>query len=287
MKPPPSSATIHTTRITEPITALNAVIAVIAVLIACTYLDVGHSILALCSSSSAVHFKVEALGVGNVLRAWGGSVEPDEKIAEQVVIVKQTEEIAGLGRENEEQNTAIYVLQQNVGRHAEKVKEQNHAIAGMQELQTKVAEQGGSIAEQNSVIAGLERRADVLTHVFTWSTDSKWSPKQSLECTFTDGVRGYGFNTMWKDEHWMGFALTEGPSCMMYCKCSILDTDDTVLHVMGGESWSDFQEPLGETGPAGTRAGAAFNLTEDDKTGAVRADGSIKLRMVVHLYLLE
>jgi len=33
--------------------------------------------------------------------------------------------------------------------------------------------------------------------------------------------------------------------------------------------------------------GAWFDLTDADKAGAVRADGSIRLRMVVHLYLPE
>jgi len=33
--------------------------------------------------------------------------------------------------------------------------------------------------------------------------------------------------------------------------------------------------------------GTDFDLTEADKAGAVRADGRIKLRMVVRLYLPE
>ncbi|KAJ1483433.1 hypothetical protein T484DRAFT_1800345 [Baffinella frigidus] len=248
------------------IATINAVL--IAVLIACTYLDVGHSILpSLFSSSSAVHLQVEASGVVHVLKAWGKTVEMEEKIAEQAkamkaqenVIAEQTEEIAGLRGENEEQNTAISMLQVR-------------------------AEQ------QNSVIKALERRAAALTHVFTWSTDSKWSPQQSLEYTFTDGVSGYGSAGKPTDKdytHWMGFALKEGPACTVHLKCSILDKNDKVLRVVGQESWSDFAEPPNETGPAGTGRGAAFNLSEEDKTGAVRADGSIKLRMVVHLYLPE
>ena len=41
------------------------------------------------------------------------------------------------------------------------------------------------------------------------------------------------------------------------------------------------------TRSAGAGVGVHFTLTAADKAGAVREDGSIKLRMVVHLYLPE
>jgi len=37
--------------------------------------------------------------------------------------------------------------------------------------------------------AGLKRRAEALTHIFTWSTDSAWIATNSVSCTFTEGVR--------------------------------------------------------------------------------------------------
>ena len=46
----------------------------------------------------------------------------------------------------------------------------------------------GRVAEMEEKVAGLQRRFDLLTRVFTWSTDSEWSHKMSLPHTFTDGV---------------------------------------------------------------------------------------------------
>jgi hypothetical protein len=42
-----------------------------------------------------------------------------------------------------------------------------------------------------------------------------------------------------------------------------------------------------KTAVAGSWGGASFDLTAADKEAAMQADGSIKLRMVVHLYLPE
>ena len=136
---------------------------------------------------------------------------------------------------------------------------------------------------------------DALTRVFTWSTDIEWSEEESDSYTFTGGVDGHCFSRLINDDddpddpadetYIIGFDLEEGPDCMMYFKCSILDKNDKVLRVVSHPDYCDFRKPPTETAPVGKGWGPSFTLTDADKAGAVRADGSIKLRMVVHLYL--
>ena len=85
----------------------------------------------------------------------------------------------------------------------------------------------------------------------------------------------------------MGLELDEGYTCTMHWKSSILDKDDKVLRVVSTTANGDFQRPPHSTSTEGVGMGTAFILTDEDKAGAVRADGSIKLRLVVHLYLPE
>ena len=173
----------------------------------------------------------------------------------------------------------------------------------------KVTEQGSVIMKQQEEIVGLQRRADALTRVFTWSTDSELSDGQSDSYTFTEGVVGCCYNeendnfdddetgSTYDDDgpdgderrfigtHFMAFMLCEaGPAYTVHCKCSILDKNDKVLRVSRNPPDYDFQKPALTTTDT---AGFYFSLTDADKAGAVRADGSIKLRMVVHLYLPE
>ena len=161
-------------------------------------------------------------------------------------------------------------------------------VAGLQEQVVGLEEK---VAEQKEEIAGMQTRADALTRVFTWSTDREWSEETTDSYTFTEGVVGRCFNLLSDDErdaerHWMGFRLEEGPACTMHFKCSILDKNDKVLRVSMPVR-CDFRQPAVETGPVGVGRGVFFALTDADKAGAVRADGEIKLRMVVHLYLPE
>ena len=136
----------------------------------------------------------------------------------------------------------------------------------------------------------LPGRADALTRVFTWSTDSACKDKFTPTKTFADGVRGFCSNgepALERFTHWMGFELEEGPACTMHYKCSLLDKNDKVLRVVSDPEACDFREPPIEAPTLGEGIGPGFNLSAADKTGAVRADGSIKFRMVVHLYLPE
>jgi hypothetical protein len=157
-------------------------------------------------------------------------------------------------------------------------------------LQTNVREQGETITEQKKSLAALKRLDEALASVFTWSTDIAWSVKQSPSFTFTDGVRGYGYNGVPENHqftHWIGFHLVEGPACTIHYKCSILDKDDKVLRVVSCPGCGNIERIPIPISVAGGGKGVPFTLTAADKTGAGRADGSIKLRMVVHLYLPE
>ena len=191
-------------------------------------------------------------------RAWGRVEEMEAKVAEQ-------------GR--------------TIAEQADAMQEQGRTIAL---LEAKGVEQGGESRGQKEELAGLRKRAEALTRVFTWSTGR--SEKRSLPYTFTDGVIGRclsnhpGAND---DHYFMGFTLDPGPTCTMHSKCSILDKNDKVLRVVSVPAAGDFIKPPVETAPAGSSRGCVFNLTAADKAGAVRADGRIKLRMVVHLYLPE
>ena len=190
---------------------------------------------------------VEASGPMHLQRAWGRAVEVEEKLAEQGAVIIKQKE-------------AISCLQ-------------------------------AKDAEMRGVILGLQRHADALTRAFTWFTDGAWTNQQSRAYPFTDGLIGRCFSKLadglGHSTPSMGFCIEEGPRCTMHFKCSILDKNDKVLRIVSRPEDSDFRKPPIETGPIGQGCGALFNLTAADKAGAVRADGSIRLRMVVHLYLPE
>ena len=105
---------------------------------------------------------LEASGALHDRSARRGAME--EQVAAQAdalqkqgrVISKQTEEIARLRGDLQKQHAVVTTLQQNV------------------------AAQAGEIAGQTSAIQALQRRAEALTRVFTWSTDSAWSGRKSL-----------------------------------------------------------------------------------------------------------
>lgn len=173
-------------------------------------------------------------------------------------------------------------LQSNAAQLSVQLEEKNAEIAGlkgdMQKLQQKVG-------QQNRAILGFEKRAEALTHVFTFSTH-----RQSSSYTFTDGVSGHCsgqelFQAEDGNTHWMGFELEEGPTCTMHFKCLVLYPEDDVWWNVGSASRCDFLKPPTEANGEG--CGARFELTKDDKEHLIRRDGTIKYRMVVHLYLPE
>jgi hypothetical protein len=194
-----------------------------------------------------------------------------------------------MARANVEQHVAASGAE-HVRRAWKKVAGQDAEVVGLKEkvaeLEEKVAKMEEKAVEQGSVIAVLQK---ALTRVFTWSTDSDWTRVDSNTYTFTDGLRGHCYNNFSQNLHpyYIGFTLEEGPVCTMHYKCSILDKHDKVLRVVSATEYGDFRNPPTKTAAIGRGMGAGFTLTAADKAGAVRADGSIKLRMVVHLYLPE
>jgi hypothetical protein len=155
------------------------------------------------------------------------------------------------------------------------------------EMEEKVAEQGRTIATLQGLTAPIIFGCG---HLFTWSTDGSFENSDSLPHTFTEGLIGRSFATKLDnetDDFFMGFTLTEGPACTLHYKCMILDKNDKLLRVVSEPVDADFRKPASTVAGVQRLAGAPFNLTEEDKAGAVRADGSIKLRMAVHLYLSE
>ena len=80
----------------------------------------------------------------------------------------------------------------------------------------------GKTLQQKNAITQLEKRAEALTRVFTWSTDSDGDDKYSSTYTFTEGVSGWGHALLLSSDktltYLMGFVLEEGPACTMYLK---------------------------------------------------------------------
>ncbi|KAJ1475253.1 hypothetical protein T484DRAFT_1829053 [Baffinella frigidus] len=239
--------------------------------------------------------------------AWKRAAEMKALVVEQRgEIAKQREIIAAQANSLEEQGGVIVEQKAAFAAfcsastakalvQAAEIETQNTINAGLinagLEMEENAALLQGEIKNQRTINAGVRKRAEALTRVFTWSMDGSWGHNNSLPYTFTDGVRGSCFNTTLANKklnkHWMGFQLEEGPACMMHYRCSILDKNDKILRVVSPPGWCDFHTPPRDTAPIRQGNGVGFDVTNADKAGAVRADGSIKLRVVVHLYLPE
>ena len=204
---------------------------------------------------------VEASGAVHLRRAWGRAAELEEKVEEQKAEMSRSHE----------RNLAQDLL--------------------IEDLQERDEEQTAEIAELRTDIEAQEKRGEALTRVFTWSTNSAWRFGESADYTFTDGVRGGCWNGSHDSPDYpqrMAFELEEGSDvCTVHYKCLLLGKDNRVLRVVCGNGMCDFHEPPVTVIPNDGGRGQAFRLNAEDKVSAVRTDGSIKLRMVVHLYLPE
>ncbi|KAJ1477828.1 hypothetical protein T484DRAFT_1819887 [Baffinella frigidus] len=231
---------------------------------------------------AAVGKHVEASGTEHARKACEKMAEMEKKEAiSRRVIAQQKEVIVAQTQLAEaEQEEKVAELEQEVA-------QQHEVISG---LQTKMAEQN----------AFVRKRGEAMTHAFSWTT-SRYSGRSFFQCcvpwsidswwsvphTFINGVSGrctIKKRVHGSFSHGMGFRLQEGPAgCTMHFKCSILDKDDKVLRVVSAPQDCDFlRAPVEIAG-----SGAEFDLTEEEDWAAVRADGSIKCLMVVHLYLPE
>ena len=226
----------------------------------------------------------EASGAVHERMAWGRVAEMEKTMADQGrtiaeqtesikgqvdVIVKQKEEIAGLRGDQRK-------LEQKMGQQEQRMGQQG----------IKIAAQAETITKQNSAMAGMQRRAEALTRVFTWSIDRS-NNGESAKYTFTDGVRGHGFASKPSAQNstpWMGFQLDKGPTCLMHYTCYILDKNDKIIRVLSDQTDDDFEKPPVGIASTGEGTGTSFNWTAGDQAAA-RADGTTKLRMAVYLYL--
>ena len=76
-----------------------------------------------------------------------------------------------------------------------------------------IAAHGAAMASLNNVVAGLQKRAEALTHEFTWTTQRSLNGSWSEQHTFTeDGVRGLCFDN--SNMQFMGFRLNPHSSTL-------------------------------------------------------------------------
>ncbi|KAJ1483610.1 hypothetical protein T484DRAFT_1799676 [Baffinella frigidus] len=211
----------------------------------------------------------------------------EAKVAEQnVTIAAQGEAlkelhvvVARLARTSDGGACKTGELEAKVGEQSVEIAEQGRTIA----------EQEAALTEQIIVVAGMQRRAAAVSHEFTWTTKGVQKDTWSEEYTFADGVRGYCFDM--HGMHYMGFQLmSPGPKmpfpvCGMHYECWILDKRDKLLRMVSLPEMGDFEKNPVQTAKKDNAMGISFEFTEEDSKEALRKDGSIKLRMVVHLYV--
>ena len=220
---------------------------------------------------SEVEAHVEASEAVHLRSAWGAVAEMEEKVDElDEMFAEQEQTIKGQRKTIKEQERLLVEQKGEIAvlrKEGEKVGKDLSSLFSL--LQKRIGELAEAIKAKTGVVAGLERRAEALTHVFTWSTDSAWSNKASVSCTFTGGVRGQCVSFKRADTHWMCFKLEEGPAaCTMHFKCSILDKEDKVHRGVSELDSEDFKKPPSEIRPV--LSGASFSLSEDDTAAAVR-----------------
>jgi hypothetical protein len=119
-----------------------------------------------------------------------------------------------------------------------------------EEMEGKVTSQAHYIDTLEEQVEGLQKRAEALTHVFTFSTKRSEMWASSAPFQFTDGVRGRC--EVSESDHKtleVGFVLLEGPRCTLHYKCSILDKGDKAFRVISPWQSIDFGEPPTETAP--------------------------------------
>ena len=124
--------------------------------------------------------------------------------------------------------------------------------------------------------------ASPTTWVFNWRADS-WEAGIVYSEThdFGEGVTGYCIIKLTSNveySHFIGYMLRGIDKCTVLATLSILDTHDKILrevYELKGED--DFTDVFCK--------GKHFTPTADEKARSVRADGSIRLRAVVRLFL--
>ena len=118
--------------------------------------------------------------------------------------------------------------------------------------------------------------------VFNWRADGWGSDKTSYsaEHDFGGGLKGICSFHSYDDfgPCWIDFNFTNVGKCSVQAFFSILGKDDKSLRE--GSGW-EFYQPLSE----GHTANAHFLPEAEEETRSVRADGSIRLRAVVKIFM--
>jgi hypothetical protein len=129
---------------------------------------------------------------------------------------------------------------------------------------------------------GARKRDQAQTLVFTWSTGIDGVIGKSEAQTFADGWDGQCVGKFKGQALYLALSLSAKHSvCTMHFNASILDKDGKVLRVVNRCDVPEPPKPRTGHGNLYIQVG----LTAADKRGALRTNGTIKLRMVVHLYL--
>jgi len=125
--------------------------------------------------------------------------------------------------------------------------------------------------------------------VFNWRADSWYGKFESETHTFVDGVTGHCVlqhscaenRKIWGQSHFIGYQIQGLDKGRVHVTLSILDKNDQLLRTLLEEGTSaapqetDFSKYWGKD----------FTPTAEDMAQAARADGSIRLRVVLRLFL--
>ncbi|KAJ1494555.1 hypothetical protein T484DRAFT_1765324 [Baffinella frigidus] len=136
-------------------------------------------------------------------------------------------------------------------------------------------------------------RKDMDTHVhptpttswvFNWRTDGWGGESGSETRDFGGGVEGTSVLQLSEDpehSHYIGFEIAGIPKCGVYATFSILDKHDKTLCKVFemGTAKAPLEIHVSD------KWGTTFTPTAEEKAQSVRADGSIRLRAVVRLFL--
>ena len=121
--------------------------------------------------------------------------------------------------------------------------------------------------------------------VFNWRADG-WE-SAVIESDFHEfGDGGVSGNCMFEvsitdgHSHFIGFGFTGRATCRVQTTFFVLDRNDKTLREWGGGT-----APREQHGREGSYAGIGFTPTAEEKGQSVRADGSIRLRAVVRLFM--
>ena len=130
---------------------------------------------------------------------------------------------------------------------------------------------------------------DEKSWVFNWRASGWDNPftHSSEKHAFADGVQGFCTLEKLGDDdpaysHFIGFGLDGRADFKIHATFSILDKHDKVLRQVDEVGTATNPDVVDDSSYSW---GTHFTPTEEDKAGSVRADGSVRLRAVVRVFL--